>query len=121
MTLDRIIELQLDQLERYKALKMSCSTCIDDETIEAQILTIKILKENKELSEKYFNSIQDKNRLSSNVDCLEQEVEELKNLCEIYQKYTKVYKGTNGKYYMYIEDESVEITEHEFDKLYNAV
>ena len=40
MTIDRVIELQLDQLERYKALKMSCATCIDDETIEAQMWTI---------------------------------------------------------------------------------
>ena len=44
MTLDRIIELQTDQLNRYKALKKSCDSCIDDEVIEAQELTIEILE-----------------------------------------------------------------------------
>jgi hypothetical protein len=44
MTMDRIIELQKEQLERYKALKKSCSTCIDDEVIESQMWTISILE-----------------------------------------------------------------------------
>lgn len=49
MNLDRIIELQKEQLERYKALKSSCSTCIDDEVIESQMWTINILEECKSL------------------------------------------------------------------------
>ena len=44
MKLERIIELQEEQLERYKALKMCCDTCIDNEVIEAQTLTIDFLK-----------------------------------------------------------------------------
>ena len=47
MNMDRIIELQQEQLERYKALKNSCSTCIDDEVIESQMWTISILEECK--------------------------------------------------------------------------
>ena len=43
MNIDRVIELQKEQLERYKALKSSCSTCIDDEVIEAQMHVINIL------------------------------------------------------------------------------
>ena len=42
MTIDRIIELQKEQLKRYKALKLSCDTCIDDEVIQAQEEAIKI-------------------------------------------------------------------------------
>ena len=49
MNIDRVIELQKEQLERYKALKSSCSTCIDDEVIEAQLETINVLLYYREL------------------------------------------------------------------------
>lgn len=45
MQLERIIELQEEQLKRYKTLKMCCDTCIDNEVIEAQSLTIVFLKD----------------------------------------------------------------------------
>lgn len=51
MDLKRIIELQQEQLERYKALKMSCDTCIDNEVIEAQVLAIRYLEENLEMKQ----------------------------------------------------------------------
>lgn len=50
MKLERIIELQEEQLERYKALKMCCDTCIDNEVIEAQALAITFLKSYEEMN-----------------------------------------------------------------------
>ena len=49
MTLERVLELQREQLERYRVLKMSCATCIDDEVIEAQEIVIDMIENIKDM------------------------------------------------------------------------
>ena len=65
MKIKRVIELQKDQLERYKALKMSCATCIDDETIEAQIETIEHLERCADLEFCLLDALKENQKLKS--------------------------------------------------------
>ena len=109
MDLKRIIELQQEQLERYKALKMSCDTCIDNEVIEAQVLAIRYLEENLEMKQDlerlevlekehlpYLQLLTNNAKYQCDNEMLLQENEKLKKAIDILKKYLYVVMDNSG-------------------------
>ena len=112
MEIKRVIDLQKDQLERYKALKMSCATCIDDETIEAQIRAIEYLEELDSLHHAYNELNQTNEELIKENEKLKKAIKFLKENINIRFKHipkSKYYDVWIGPFICYTSKQEYEL------------